>query len=124
MEPLWKTHLAQDTAFDPQYHENPRDEIASFISDPPGVVLDVGCGGGATGTWSSSGPDSAVSPPSSERKSPTRACCSTLIGAIASSCLSEAVPPPPLASMARSSGGKAGDAEPWDGTLAASPAAG
>src|SRR4030095_3254944 len=49
MEPLWKTHLAQDIAFDPQYHQNPRDEIASFINDPPGVVLDIGCGGGATG---------------------------------------------------------------------------
>jgi SAM-dependent methyltransferase len=49
MEPVWKTHLATDTAFDPQYHENPRDEIASFINEPPGVVLDVGCGGGATG---------------------------------------------------------------------------
>ena len=49
MEPLWKTHLTSDTAFDSQYHENPRDEIASFINGPPGVVLDVGCGGGATG---------------------------------------------------------------------------
>jgi len=31
------------------YHQNPRTEIASFINDPPGVVLDIGCGGGATG---------------------------------------------------------------------------
>jgi SAM-dependent methyltransferase len=47
--PVWKTHLATDTEFDPQYHQNPRPEVASFINDPPGVVLDVGCGGGATG---------------------------------------------------------------------------
>jgi len=49
MEPLWKTHLAADTAYDTQYHHNPRDEIVSFLNDPPGVVLDIGCGGGATG---------------------------------------------------------------------------
>ena len=49
MEPVWKTHLAADAAFDPQYHQNPRDEIASYISEPPGIVLDIGCGGGATG---------------------------------------------------------------------------
>lgn len=48
-EPVWRTHLAVDTPFDPQYHQNPRVEIASFINDPPGLVLDVGCGGGATG---------------------------------------------------------------------------
>ena len=47
--PVWKTHLAADAAFDPQYHEKPRVEIVSFISEPPGVVLDIGCGGGATG---------------------------------------------------------------------------
>jgi 2-polyprenyl-3-methyl-5-hydroxy-6-metoxy-1,4-benzoquinol methylase len=50
MEPVWKTHLAADSAFDPQYHENARVEIASFVNEPPGVVVDVGCGGGATGT--------------------------------------------------------------------------
>ena len=49
MEPVWKTHLAADTAFDPQYHENARPEIASFLNEPPGTVLDVGCGAGATG---------------------------------------------------------------------------
>ena len=49
MEPVWKTHLAADTGFDPQYHQNPRVEIASFLNDAPGVVLDIGCGGGATG---------------------------------------------------------------------------
>jgi SAM-dependent methyltransferase len=49
MEPVWKTHLTAAVRFDPQYHENPRDEIVSFIDEPPGVVLDVGCGGGATG---------------------------------------------------------------------------
>ncbi len=47
--PVWKTHLATDLAFDPQYHQNPRVEIASFINAAPGVVLDIGCGGGATG---------------------------------------------------------------------------
>lgn len=47
--PVWKTHLADDTAFDPQYHQNPRVEVVSFVNEPPGVVLDIGCGGGATG---------------------------------------------------------------------------
>jgi len=47
--PVWQTHLAPDLGFDPQYHQNPRFEIASFINEPPGVVLDIGCGGGATG---------------------------------------------------------------------------
>jgi trans-aconitate methyltransferase len=46
---VWQTHLAADLAFDPQYHQNPRTGIVSFINEPPGVVLDVGCGGGATG---------------------------------------------------------------------------
>jgi hypothetical protein len=41
--------VGADLAFDPQYHQNPRVEIASFINAAPGVVLDVGCGGGATG---------------------------------------------------------------------------
>jgi SAM-dependent methyltransferase len=48
-QPVWRTHLAVDTPFDAQYHQNPRSEIASFINEPPGIVLDVGCGGGATG---------------------------------------------------------------------------
>jgi SAM-dependent methyltransferase len=48
-QPVWKTHLVADTTFDPQYHQNPRVEIASFVNEPPGVVLDVGCGGGAAG---------------------------------------------------------------------------
>lgn len=47
--PIWQTHLGIDAAFDPQYHQNPRVEIASFVDEAPGVVLDVGCGGGATG---------------------------------------------------------------------------
>ncbi len=47
--PVWQTHLAADAAFDPHYHESPRVEIASFINEAPGVVLDVGCGGGAVG---------------------------------------------------------------------------
>ncbi len=49
MPQLWKTHLGDGVAYDPQYHDNPRIEIASFVSEPPGLVLDVGCGGGATG---------------------------------------------------------------------------
>ena len=49
MEPVWKTHLGSAVPFDPSYHRNRRPEIASFITEPPGVVLDVGCGGGATG---------------------------------------------------------------------------
>ncbi|TMH28851.1 MAG: class I SAM-dependent methyltransferase [Betaproteobacteria bacterium] len=48
-EPVWKTHLAADSVFDPQYHQSARAEVVSFLNDPPGVVLDVGCGGGATG---------------------------------------------------------------------------
>jgi 2-polyprenyl-3-methyl-5-hydroxy-6-metoxy-1,4-benzoquinol methylase len=46
---LWQTHLGTDTPFDPAYHTNPRIEILSFLNEPPGTVLDVGCGGGATG---------------------------------------------------------------------------
>ena len=46
---LWQTHLGPDVAFDTTYHQNPRTEIASFIAEPPGTVLDIGCGGGATG---------------------------------------------------------------------------
>ena len=49
MNYLWETHLGNDAPFDPAYHLNPRVEIASFINAPPGVVLDIGCGGGATG---------------------------------------------------------------------------
>lgn len=44
----WQTHLGTNT-FDPQYHTNPRVEIMSFLDEPPGTLLDVGCGGGATG---------------------------------------------------------------------------
>jgi O-antigen biosynthesis protein len=46
---LWQTHLGPDIPFDPAYHQNPRTEIASFLNEPPGAVLDIGCGGGATG---------------------------------------------------------------------------
>jgi O-antigen biosynthesis protein len=46
---LWQTHLGPDVAFDPVYHQNARTEIASFLTEPPGTVLDIGCGGGATG---------------------------------------------------------------------------
>ena len=46
---LWQTHLGPDVAFDPHYHQNPRPEIVSFLAESPGTVLDIGCGGGATG---------------------------------------------------------------------------
>jgi 2-polyprenyl-3-methyl-5-hydroxy-6-metoxy-1,4-benzoquinol methylase len=46
---LWQTHLGTDTPFDTAYHGNARAEIVSFLADPPGTVLDIGCGGGATG---------------------------------------------------------------------------
>ena len=49
MDPVWKTHLGSAVPFDPSYHRNRRPEIASFIAEPPGVVVDIGCGGGATG---------------------------------------------------------------------------
>ena len=44
----WQSHLGSD-AFDAQYHTNPRVEIMSFLDEAPGTVLDIGCGGGATG---------------------------------------------------------------------------
>ena len=44
----WQTHLGKST-FDARYHTNPRVEIMSFLDEPPGTVLDIGCGGGATG---------------------------------------------------------------------------
>lgn len=47
---VWQKHLGTDAAFDPRYHTNPRVEIMSFLNEPPGTVLDIGCGGGATGT--------------------------------------------------------------------------
>jgi len=46
---LWQTHLGADAPFDPSYHTNPRIEILSFLTEQPGTVLDIGCGGGATG---------------------------------------------------------------------------
>jgi 2-polyprenyl-3-methyl-5-hydroxy-6-metoxy-1,4-benzoquinol methylase len=49
MQHVWQTHLGGEAAFDPQYHENARTEVASFLDAPPGLVLDIGCGGGATG---------------------------------------------------------------------------
>ena len=49
MEHVWQKFLGDSVAFEPAYHENARTEIASFLDAPPGVVLDVGCGGGATG---------------------------------------------------------------------------
>ena len=44
----WQSHLGT-SAFDPSYHTNPRVEIMSFLDEPPGTLLDIGCGGGATG---------------------------------------------------------------------------
>jgi len=44
---VWQTHLC-GSGFDPAYHLNPRVEIMSFLNEPPGTVLDIGCGGGAT----------------------------------------------------------------------------
>ena len=44
----WQSHLGTST-FDPRYHTNPRVEIMSFLAEPPGTLLDIGCGGGATG---------------------------------------------------------------------------
>jgi SAM-dependent methyltransferase len=49
MAPIWKTHLGHAVQYDAQYHDNTRVEIGSFISESPTLVLDVGCGGGATG---------------------------------------------------------------------------
>lgn len=45
----WQSHLGAQTGFDPGYHANPRVEIMSFLTEAPGTVLDIGCGGGATG---------------------------------------------------------------------------
>jgi 2-polyprenyl-3-methyl-5-hydroxy-6-metoxy-1,4-benzoquinol methylase len=49
MSYLWQTHLGTDVSFDSQYHQSERSEIASFFSESPGTVLDIGCGGGGTG---------------------------------------------------------------------------
>jgi len=49
MQHLWCTHLGDEVSYDPAYHDNTRVDIASFISEAPGLVLDIGCGGGATG---------------------------------------------------------------------------
>ena len=38
---LWQTHLDDEISFEPAYHQNPRTEIASFISEPPQTVLDI-----------------------------------------------------------------------------------
>jgi 2-polyprenyl-3-methyl-5-hydroxy-6-metoxy-1,4-benzoquinol methylase len=46
---VWQTHLAAQSAFDPAYHEVERPDVVSFITEPSGTVLDVGCAGGATG---------------------------------------------------------------------------
>lgn len=46
---VWQQYLGGELRFDPTYHEVPRTDIVSFINEPPGTVLDVGCAGGATG---------------------------------------------------------------------------
>lgn len=47
--PVWKALLGTEVPFDAAYHQSSRTEIASFFAEPPGVVLDIGCGGGGTG---------------------------------------------------------------------------
>lgn len=49
MAHVWQTHLGDAVQYDAPYHDNARVEIASFIDQPPALVLDIGCGGGATG---------------------------------------------------------------------------
>ena len=49
MSYLWQSHLGGSTRFDPAYHMKPRTEVMSFLAEAPGTVLDIGCGGGATG---------------------------------------------------------------------------
>ncbi len=46
---LWQSHLDTCARFDPAYHMKPRNEVLSFLANPPHSVLDIGCGGGATG---------------------------------------------------------------------------
>lgn len=47
--PVWRTHLVPEPPVDDRYHDAARVEIASFFDAPPGLVVDVGCGAGATG---------------------------------------------------------------------------
>lgn len=48
--PLWATHLSTTgEAFRSGYHEKPRKEILPLIDWQPRRLLDIGCGGGATG---------------------------------------------------------------------------
>lgn len=49
MKPAWQTHLGVDVPLSEAYHQSRRLEIASFFDAPPGIVVDVGCGAGATG---------------------------------------------------------------------------
>ncbi len=49
MSYLWQTHLGAEVSFNAQYHQTERNEIASFFSESPGTVVDIGCGGGGTG---------------------------------------------------------------------------
>lgn len=47
---LWQSHLSGTSGdLDPIYHQKPRTEILPYIDWTPRKVLDVGCGGGATG---------------------------------------------------------------------------
>jgi len=48
--PVWRTHLeATDGEIDARYHSNVRHELVALISEPPRIVIDIGCAGGATG---------------------------------------------------------------------------
>jgi SAM-dependent methyltransferase len=49
MAHIWQTHLGSDVPYDARYHDNTRTEMVSFIDEAPTLVLDIGCGGGATG---------------------------------------------------------------------------
>jgi len=47
---LWKSHLAGVSGdLDPIYHQKARSEILPYIDWEPRRILDIGCGGGATG---------------------------------------------------------------------------
>ncbi len=48
---LWQTHLSDSgRSYEPNYYQKPRAEILPFITWMPAKVLDIGCGGGATGS--------------------------------------------------------------------------
>lgn len=49
MSARWEPQLGGHAPFDAEHRPRARTEIASFLNRPPGTVLDIGCGGGATG---------------------------------------------------------------------------